>query len=161
MNYTTSLDRLSKIITIATSILFIVIIVGQFALLPKDHRLISIVTALFLTGCYALIFSLRPVSYVLTTDSLIIHRLLKDVLIKRSTIIAATALDKNELRNSIRTFGVGGLFGYFGRFANPKLGYMTWYATRRDNAILINTTGKKKIILTPDDPIAFLAAINR
>lgn len=75
-------------------------------------------------------------------------------------MISAEVLEKDALYWSIRTFGVGGLFGYFGKFANAKLGNMTWYATRRDKTVLIKTAGNKKIILTPDDPNQFVADFN-
>ena len=68
-------------------------------------------------------------------------------------------LDKERLNGSIRTFGVGGLFGYWGRFANSKIGVMTWYATRRDNAVLITKFNNKKIVLTPDEPELFVSTI--
>jgi hypothetical protein len=66
-------------------------------------------------------------------------------------------LDKEKIGWAIRTFGVGGLFGYYGKFANTKLGSMTWYATRKDRAILVRTIDNKKIILTPDEPEKFVA----
>ena len=57
-------------------------------------------------------------------------------------------------------FGVGGLFGYYGNFVNSTLGSMTWYATRRDKAVLITTLENKKIIVTPDSPEEFVASFN-
>ncbi|RYY97680.1 MAG: hypothetical protein EOO11_10230 [Chitinophagaceae bacterium] len=53
---------------------------------------------------------------------------------------------------------MGGLFGYYGRFANRALGSMTWYATRRDGGLLIHLGGGKKILITPDDPGSLLRA---
>lgn len=35
---------------------------------------------------------------------------------------------------------------------------MTWYATRTDRAILNKTKKKEHIVLSPDDPSAFVAA---
>ncbi len=66
-------------------------------------------------------------------------------------------VDKDKMGWAIRIFGVGGLFGYFGKFANKEMGNMTWYATRRDKTVLVTTTGNKKIIVTPDEPEAFVA----
>lgn len=78
--------------------------------------------------------------------------MLKDVVIERNDIADIRQLAPEQLSGSIRTFGVGGLFGYFGKFSNPKLGSMTWYATRRDKAILIITNDNKRLLLTPDEP---------
>ncbi len=66
-------------------------------------------------------------------------------------------LDKEKIGWAIRTFGVGSLFGYYGKFANTKLGSMTWYATRKDKTVLVRTIDNKKIILTPDEPEKFVA----
>ena len=69
-------------------------------------------------------------------------------------------IDKKDIRNCVRTFGVGGLFGYYGCFANFTFGSMTWYATRKDKAVLITTNTNKKVLVTPNDPVAFIAAFN-
>jgi hypothetical protein len=63
------------------------------------------------------------------------------------------------MRGTIRTFGVGGLFGYFGKFHTPNIGHITFYATQRVNKVLIVTKQGKKIILTPDD-IGLIQNIN-
>jgi hypothetical protein len=68
-------------------------------------------------------------------------------------------LDKESLKGTIRTFGVGGLFGYWGKFSNNKIGVMTWYATKRENAVLITTFSNKKVLLTPDNPELFVSVI--
>ncbi len=37
---------------------------------------------------------------------------------------------------------------------------MTWYATRRNKAVLVQTIGDKKIFITPNDPEQFVADFN-
>jgi hypothetical protein len=64
----------------------------------------------------------------------------------------AVAVSKEDMRWTARTFGNGGLFGYYGKFWNKKFGTMTWYATKLNNYILIKTHEGKKIVLTPDNP---------
>jgi hypothetical protein len=91
-----------------------------------------------------------------TEDEIIVRRPLLNVHIKRVDIKSVELIDKNKIRGSIRIFGVGGLFGYYGRFANFSLGRMTWYATRRDKPVLVKTIDDKKIIFTPNDPDKFL-----
>ena len=58
-------------------------------------------------------------------------------------------------------FGVGGVFGYQGTFTNPSLGRMTWYVTRKVNAVLIKTANGSKIIVTPNEPDNFVRELNR
>lgn len=62
-----------------------------------------------------------------------------------------TTLDTLAKMITIRTFGVGGLLGYFGKFYTPQIGHMTFYATQRTNRILIVDKQGKKFLLTPDD----------
>ena len=157
MIYKTSLDKLAKAVTIGVTILFAVIIVGQFSIIKITGRTIPIYTTVALLLIYFIAFAFSPIHYQLSTDQLIIHRFFKDVIIDRTQIKTVELLDKEKISWAIRTFGVGGLFGYYGKFANAKLGSMTWYATRKDKTVLVSTLNNKKIILTPDEPEKFVA----
>jgi len=155
MTFKTSLDKLAKGITIGVIVIFSFIIGGQlipaYGLDPiKSLLLIGLLTAICLL-CYLF----RPLTYILTNDNLVIHRLFNDVIIKRQSILTAREVNKRDMGLTIRTFGVGGLFGYFGKFSNSKIGRLTMYGTRRNNTVLIETA-KKKFILTPDEPIEFV-----
>ena len=160
MTYKTSLDNLAKVVTIVTTILFAAIIVGQFSLIKDEGRSVPIFTTIILLLIYFGTFSFRPISYKLTDDKLIIHRPLSDIKIIRAEIQNVEQLDKEKLSWAFRVFGVGGLFGYWGKFSNTKLGSMTWYATRRNNAVLVTTIYNKKIILTPNEPEKFVTEFN-
>jgi len=160
MTYKTSLDKTAIVITIAVTILFAVIIGGQYSIIKDAGRAVPIYTTTVCLLIYFLAFAFRPVNYVVTKDELIVRRPLLNVHIKRADIKSVELIDKNKIRGSIRTFGVGGLFGYYGRFANFSLGRMTWYATRRDKAVLVKTTDDKKIIFTPNDPGKFVTELS-
>jgi hypothetical protein len=157
MTYKTSLDNLAKGITIGVTILFAIIIVGQYSIIKDAGRAVPIYTTVALLLIYFIAFAFRPINYNLTNDKLIIHRLFMDVKIDRANIKSVELIDKEKIGWSLRTFGVGGLFGYFGNFANIKMGRMTWYATRKDRTVMVLTSNNKKIILTPDDPAKFVA----
>lgn len=157
MKYKASLDNLAKGITIAITLLFAAIIIVQYTILRDKKEAISIYISVALLLIYCITYAFSPINYILTADKLIIHRLIADVKIDRNQIKTVEILEKDTLSWSIRVFGVGGLFGYYGKFANKKLGTMTWYATRKDKTILVQTTDNKKIILTPDDPEKFVA----
>ena len=160
MTYKTSLDNFAKVVTIVTTILFAAIIVGQFSLIKDEGRSVPIFTTIILLLIYFGTFLFRPISYKLTDDKLIIHRPLSDIKIIRAEIQNVEQLDKEKLSWAFRVFGVGGLFGYWGKFSNTKLGSMTWYATRRNNAVLVTTIYNKKIILTPNEPEKFVIEFN-
>ena len=161
MTYKTSLDNLAKVVTIVITILFAAIIVGQFSLINDNGKSVPIFTTILLSLIYFGTFSFRPISYKLTDNKLIVHRPLSDIKIDRTEIKSVEQLDKAKLSWAVRIFGVGGLFGYWGKFSNTKIGSMTWYATRRNNAVLVTTIHNKKIILTPNEPEKFVTEFNR
>jgi len=155
MTYTTSLDNLAKTITLSVTLLFALIIFGQFSVIP-DAGIAPFLTTIGFLLIYAIAYAFRPISYILTSEQLIIHRPFADVKVDRRQVKCVELLEEGKLRWSVRLFGVGGLFGYYGKFANSKLGTMTWYATRRNKAVLLVTMEGKKIILTPDEPERFV-----
>ena len=160
MTYKTSLDNLAKIVTIITTIIFATIIIAQFSLLRDEGNSVPISTIILLALIYFGTFSFRPINYKLTDNELIIHRPLSDVKIFRDEIKSVEQIDKSKLSWAVRIFGVGGLFGYWGKFSNAKLGSMTWYATRKTNVVLVTTIYNKKIILTPNEPERFVTEFN-
>jgi len=160
MTYKTSLDNLAKGVTIGVTLLFALIIFGQFSIFKDAGRAIPICTTVVLLLIYFIAFAFRPISYQVSADKLAIHRLFWDVKINRDQIKSVELLDKEKISWSVRTFGVGGLFGYYGKFANKKIGSMTWYATRKDRTVLVKTMDNRKIILTPDEPEEFVANFN-
>ena len=158
MIYKTSMSNLVKGITMGVAILFIIIIIAQYSIITDTGRNGTFYTAVTLLLIYFIAFSFRPINYKIINNLLVIHRLFIDVKIERDNIKSVGLIDKNKIHGAIRIFGVGGLFGYFGNFANFEMGKMTWYATRKDRTVLINTKDNKKIILTPDEPEEFVAA---
>ena len=161
MTFNTSLDKLAKGITIGVTVLFAgIIIMALYSGVNDDEKTIPGFVIIGLLLIYFSAYAFRPGNYTLATDKLIVHRPLTNVNINRSEIKSVEQIDKEKLEQTIRTFGVGGLFGYFGKFANKKLGSMTWYATRRNKAVLISTVDNKKIVLTPDNPEEFVANFN-
>ena len=156
MTYKTSLDNLAKGITVGVIILFASLIIGQYSIITDAGRAVPIYTTTACLLIYFLSFIFRPINYVVTKDELIVSRPLLNVHIKRSDIKSVELIEKNKIRRSLRTFGVGGLFGYYGNFVNFSLGRMTWYATRRDKSVLVKTMDNKKLIFTPNDPGKFV-----
>lgn len=123
-------------------------------------RAVPIYTTIACLFIYLLAFAFRPINYVVTKDEIIVRRLIRDVHIKRTDIVSVELVERNKITGAIRTFGVGGLFGYYGNFANFSLGRMTSYATRKDKPVLVKTIDNKKIILTPNEPDKFVTNLN-
>jgi hypothetical protein len=68
-----------------------------------------------------------------------------------ATIKAVYTIKKDSMGWVHKTFGNGGLFGYYGEFRSDHYGDMTWYATRRSNYVMLETYDHERIILTPDN----------
>ena len=151
MKYKASLDKTAIIITILVSLLFGALIIFNF-ILPL---------AILLLIVYLICWHLKPLSYEIKAEEIIIRRLIKSVHINRADIENLTLIDKDKLSGTIRTFGVGGLFGWYGKFSNNELGDMSWYLTRRDKPILIISKTGKKILISPDDAEAFSKEYNK
>lgn len=156
MEYKASLDTLAKGMTIGVFILLIAI--GQKSVRALLVAQGDTTTILIHTGTLLLFVAIllgswlyAPQSYTLDSNELTINRPIGKVKIKLGDIAQVRTLADNETKGIIRTFGVGGLFGYFGKFHTPGIGHSTFYATQRKNKILIITNNDKKIIITPDD----------
>lgn len=145
MKFKASLDNTAKII----SGLILALPVALFLFKPESIWVDLPLLAIFLF-CYAI----APQYYVLTDSELKIKRLFRSVQLPLTEIKTAYEVPdaKKMASSSIRTFGVGGLFGYFGKFWNKEQGNMNWYLTNFKNVILIETTTGKKNLISPDDP---------
>lgn len=145
MEYKASLDRLSIVMTVMT---FLLLAWAAFKLLHSpDLMAFVLIGAAVVTICYGL----HTQKYVIGNGMLLIHRPVKNVSFPTADIQQTKILEPNEMTGTIRAFGVGGLFGYFGKFYNRKFGFMTFYTTQRKNRILIQFKSGKKIIISPDD----------
>ena len=156
MKFKASLDKFTKTTSFLVSILLLTIILLQFIGFKSNNFWVPVFTTIFIVVSFIITLLYKPNSYTLQSNQLIIHRYIKNVIISKSEIKSAEQIEREILKYSIRTFGVGGLFGYFGKFYNRNVGAMTWYATRRSNYVLITTSSNKKIILTPDNPEDFV-----
>ena len=160
ITFTTSLDKFNKTITIIVIIFLLGISTTVFLLTPKSETNITDSIIFLPIVLCMVVYLFRPNNYSISNDNLLIHRILGDVKIDRNNIQSVQEIDESQVKNSLRTFGVGGFFGNFGKFWNSKLGNMTWYVTRKNNFVLVETKDQKKIILTPDKPAEFVTFFN-
>lgn len=159
MKFTASLDKTALLLTLLVTVVFAVFIGGQYSFISDGGPATPLYTTATCLLLYGLAFAFRPVGYVVTSEAVQVSRPLLNVHIRRADIRRVMALPAQDISASIRLFGVGGLFGYYGRYTNRRLGRTTWYATRRDTPVLVETTDDKKYILTPNDPSGFVRAL--
>ncbi len=157
MIYKASLDKLAKITSIAVTLLFAFLAIFLFPILQQESFWVTVLTIVLLVATYAISLGYSPRAYQITEDMLVINRLFYNARYERRKIEKVEMLSNEQMGLAIRTFGVGGLFGYFGYFASKNQGSMLWYATQREKFVMIHLEGNKKIVLTPDDPIGFVS----
>ena len=156
IEYKASMDTLAKIITLG----IIVLLVGIGYNSVKEimdangaqtiilvHSGILVLFVGILVGSY--LYS--PQKYEIKNEKLIIKRFINSKEINLNEINEIRKINEGEMSGLIRTFGVGGLFGYYGQYHNPTFGDMNLYTTQRKNRILIKTKEGKKIVISPDD----------
>jgi hypothetical protein len=95
---------------------------------------------------------------VVSGPSILIRRLIGTVRVPLGGIRELRTATAADFRRSIRLWGSGGFFGYYGWFRTAKLGKCRWYVTnRRDSVIVVTDEGT--IILSPSDVGGFLASV--
>ena len=156
LTFKASLDKWSLGITIGISVLFAVIALSILLSSKGGSLAVAGLFVAIMGACYFYM----PLGYVVSTDQLLVKRPGYDVKIALTKISEIKPLTPQELTWSVRTFGNGGLFGFYGKFWNKQIGDMTWYATRRGNFVLIKTP-ETNYILTPDNPEAFINALSK
>jgi hypothetical protein len=99
-----------------------------------------------------------PRGYAIRGDRLTIERWIGSIEIPLASIRGVELLPAERVRDSLRTLGSGGYFGYYGRFRNETLGAYRMYATRGDGYVLVRAD--KPYVLTPDSPERFVEALS-
>ncbi|WP_176885046.1 PH domain-containing protein [Dyadobacter soli] len=140
--------------TAGLTVLFVGIGVLELSTFSEEAKIGAFVSIGILLAVYGAAYVFRTTGYTLTGDELTIHRPISDVTYSRQTIDSVRIVTKEQLKFTIRTFGVGGFWGYYGKFYNSSFGKMTWYVTRRDQMVLIKTADKI-ILVSPDNIDSF------
>ncbi len=147
--FAASYDAAAKGITIAVTVLLLVIpfVTGSLA--------IGGLFALLLFAAWAW----SATSYSIEDGFLVVHRFIGNIRIPIASIQDVAIATPLDLSGSLRVFGSGGAFGYYGRFKSPKLGSSRWYMTNQANAVIV-TSDFGKMLLSPDDVDGFLAWVS-
>lgn len=164
--YKASMDRTTKILTILVPLLlFFTVFIPSFTknnpgsidfLNPSPE----VVFPFGLIILLVITFGFSPKAYAIEDGQLIIFRPFHRKFYLTTEMKSVSVVDKKDMSRSIRVFGVGGLFGYFGLFRNSRYGTMIWYATRRDQFVVIERNNGRTIVLTPDDPNSLVSELN-
>ena len=99
-----------------------------------------------------------PRGYVVSEESIRVKRLIGPATLPLAGVREVRRAGSEDFRGSIRLFGSGGLFGYYGLFSTSRLGKSYWYVTDRSKAVVV-VTAAKTAVFSPDDVEGFIAAI--
>ena len=100
-------------------------------------------------------FAIR--GYSVMDGRLLIHRLGWSNKFDLSEMVSAEVSPGATL-GSLRTMGIGGLFGFVGHFHNEILGSYKAFATNEFNTVVL-VFGNQTIVVTPDDPEEFVEVL--
>jgi hypothetical protein len=146
--FSASYDRTTKIVSILVSAFLIAI--------PLASRSLVIGGLPLLVLLISYIYS--PRGYVVSSEGLIVKRWVGNILIPLESIQEIRPVSAGELRGSLRLWGSGALFGYYGIFRTPNMGNARWYVTDRGKCVAVRSETKTYIV-SPDDVDGFMAAM--
>ncbi len=95
---------------------------------------------------------LAPQRLEIGESQIVVLRRYQSVVISREEIKSVEQLPANALHGAIRTGGVGGLFGFFGKYYTRSIGSFSLYATGSENLFLIRTWNGKNIVIACAEP---------
>ncbi len=156
--FDTTLDSLSKTLSFVLCVVMVIpfIAIARQATGTGDMRLFIAPAIVVLLLAVVLLFRVK--GYELSSETLTILRPLKPPVIPLNTIRSVESVTLKDLGAGVRTFGNGGFMGYTGRYYYKKIGHVNMYVTDRGKLLLITLTDDRKILISPDDPPAFMNA---
>jgi len=131
---------------------------------PMPVRLVLLSATAFTAVIYVFIWLwLRPTAFVVEPDALTIEWPVRRRRIAASAITGVRVLDRQQLRGElgrVLRIGAGGLGGGFG-LASTSRGLVELWVSRTDWMVLVECTGRRSLLVTPDDPDEFTRALSR
>lgn len=95
--------------------------------------------------------------FVVTGEMILVQRLGWQSKLDLKDLVSVEA-DPEAMARSLRTFGVGGLFCFCGRFQNKSLGAYRAYATDPKRSVVLKFQNQT-VVVTPDRPDDFVASV--
>ena len=145
-------DRLA----VALTVVGLAIIGGAgllFVLLPVPFLALRLGVPAACLVIILLTYRYSPCGYSVGPEGIRIHQGLGSTLLPLTSLRAVRRAGPGELCG-LRTFGSGGLFGYFGWFWNRRFGHHLIYARSRHNLVLLEAG--RVYLLSPDRPEEFI-----
>ena len=143
-------DMTTKVLSALVMMIPVTLIITHRFII-KDDVIIPDIIGVLLLVLFSITWILHPTSYEITNEELLIHRPKGPIKIQLSDI---QSIEKAESSVSVRLFGSGGLFGYFGLFSSRKYGKHHRYTGNNIDLVLVTCIDKKYLLSIYDE--AFL-----
>lgn len=147
----------------ALSLVLVLLGVGFVVMSRFDRRVASLPAALLL-GLAAVVWLVwRPSRFVLAPGKLALEYPVRTKRIALAGLEAAEVITSGGFKErfgwALRV-GVGGLFGGFGWLRTGK-GWVEMDISRVDGMVLLTFAGRMPLLLTPEDPEAFIDSVQQ
>lgn len=151
---TAKMDNKTKIITIILLIALPLLSITSFFLQPPKP-IVSVFLTVLLSVVILISYGLVPKRIAISDSQILIKNLFGSIVINIEEISTLERIEK--IGFNIRTFGVGGLFGYFGYFN----GNDTWYVTNIHKKVKMILKSGKKYMMSPENTDDFVNTVQQ
>ena len=131
--------------TVTSILLSALIVYGAIAVWSAGMTAVIVTYTIFALLAIWVLLTM-PRYLIVQNGLLIITHPIGRTVIEKSDVVKIEAIDRSELRGSLRLFGSGGFFGWFGIFRNSKLGTYRIYCGQLENLYLVKTQTKSYVI---------------
>ena len=126
---------------------------------PKFQRTLwKLFAVLFAIVPNLIILCYAPLRYELRENYLLIKQVKKERRIPFDKIRKVERI--KDLGSTIRTGGIGGVFGFTGNYSSSKIGPFKGYITNQSKLVLIETT-EGKYVISPAEPEKFIRILRK
>lgn len=157
--YECSHSKGMKALTVAGILIIIGAIILEIWSVQQGMDLwIGITVTLILLAALVSVFMLHPQYIIADDEGIGIHTLIRTRRIPYSDIERIERADDRFMRwdNTIRLFGIGGMFGNIGWFRSSEMGTYQAYVTDRTKAFIIIRHNAQPIAISVSEPDEFM-----
>jgi hypothetical protein len=152
---TAPLERSARVLTALAGLVAVLAPLGLLLAQPGGV-LVLVGSPTLLVVLVAVPMALSPAGYAVGSGDLaVLRRGARPLLFPLGSLLAARPA---AMPHSLRVPGSGGVFGWWGRYANRDWGRFKAYATDRRHGVLLEWPGFK-LFVSPEDPEALCRAV--
>ena len=131
--------------TVTSILLSVLLVYGAIAVWSAGMTAVIVTYIIFILLAIWVLLTM-PRYLIIQNGLLIITHPIGRTVIEKSQVVKIEAIERSDLRGSLRLFGSGGFFGWFGIFRNSKFGVYRIYCGQLENLYHIKTLTKSYII---------------